>query len=273
MTQDMAEALIGAAEINAKQLYENDFTGKDVLIGLSGGVNSMAVLCWLKESGMKPKSLHLFYAHFKEHSPDTFKFVKDGIRFAKNNFDNVHVKITRNSIIDFFKEQNFIPHPANSPCSLKLKIEPINTYASNNGILIDLVGYVKHEMKTRAKRQQKRLEKESDMFQLKKLYPIGDFTDDWCFEIVDKHIGWHPAIYDILDADGKRVFKHNNCLPCKNMNTEEMELVEKHYHWYYLKAIELSSLLSKYWGRDKDQFYFTFGRDLGQESTCGACKF
>lgn len=273
MTEDMAEALIGAAEIMAKQEFENDFTNKDVIIGLSGGINSMAVLCWLIESGMKPKTVHLYYAHFLEHSPDTFQFVADGIRYARKHFQNVKVKITKNSIIDFFKKQNYIPHPANSPCSLKLKIEPINLYASNNGILIDLVGYVKHEMKTRAEKQQKRLKKTNDLFQLKKIYPIGEFTDEWCFEIVKKHIGWHPAIYDIMDENGKRVFKHNNCLPCKNMYTEEFENVKKYYPDYYFTAIKLSYELSKYWGRDKDQFYMNFGRDLGQDSTCGNCVF
>ena len=248
-----------------------DYNGNDILLGLSGGINSQAVLCWLVESGIKPKTLHIFYAHFKEHSPDTFKFVADGIRYARKHFDNVEVLITRNSIIDFFKEQKFIPHPANSPCSKKLKIEPVTKYASKNAITIDLVGYVKHELKKRANRQQKNIE--NDLFSLRKDYPIGEFTDEWCFEIVKKHIGWYPAIYDIKDENGKRVFKHNNCLPCKNMNTDEIENVKKYYPEHYAKAIELSYKLSRYWGRDKDEFYMTFGRDLGQESTCGACSF
>lgn len=50
-----------------------EFEDKNILIGLSGGINSAAVLLWLYESGVKPKSLHLFYAHFTEHSPDTCK--------------------------------------------------------------------------------------------------------------------------------------------------------------------------------------------------------
>jgi len=69
-----------------------------IMIGLSGCINSMAVLCWLVETGIKPSELHIYYAHFKEHSPDTFKFVADGIRFARKNFANVKVKITKQMI-------------------------------------------------------------------------------------------------------------------------------------------------------------------------------
>ena len=94
-----------------------------VLIGLSGGINSMAVLCDLIESGVKPKELHLYYAHFAEHSPDTFQFVADGIRYAKKHFDNVQVKITSNSIIKYFKEQNLIPHPIKE-ILLQFDVEP-----------------------------------------------------------------------------------------------------------------------------------------------------
>lgn len=248
-----------------------EYEDEDILLGLSGGINSQAVLCWLVESGMKPKSLHIFYAHFLEHSPDTFQFVADGIRYARKHFDNVHVKITKNSIIDFFRKQNIIPHPANSPCSLQLKIEPITRYAFENQIRIDLVGYVKHELKRRADRQKKNAD--NNLFSLRKDYPIGAFTDEWCFEIVDKHIGWHPAIYDILDANGKRKYAHNNCLPCKNEKTEGMIDIKEDFPKYHFKAMELSSELSKYWGRDEALFYSTFGRDLGQDVTCGACKF
>ena len=47
------------------------------MIGLSGGINSMAVLCWLGElpTHKHPDELHLFYADFKEHSEDTIQFV------------------------------------------------------------------------------------------------------------------------------------------------------------------------------------------------------
>jgi len=50
---------------------------KRVMIGLSGGINSMAVLCWLIEQEDKPKDIWLFYAHFEEHSPNEFISVMD----------------------------------------------------------------------------------------------------------------------------------------------------------------------------------------------------
>ena len=240
--------------------------GEKVLIGLSGGINSMAVLCWLHESGIVPSELHLYYAHFQEHSPDTYPFVRDGIRFARKNFQNVHVKVTRTSVIRFFGEQKMIPHPIQSPCSRLLKIVPITKYAVDNGIEHDLVGYVKQELKRRTARQ-----KPVADAALKKHYPIGAFDDDWCFEIVDRYIGWHPAIYDIKSADGKRTFKHNNCLPCKNMDVRDMEKVKAHFPEYHAEAMALTDRLGKYWGRDKDNFYSTFGRDLGQDSTCKDC--
>lgn len=270
---------------------------EDVLIGLSAGINSMAVLCHLKESGIKPKSVHLFYAHFVEHSPDSARFVIDGIRFARKHFNNVHVRIERNSIIRWFEKNKMIPHPAISPCSRILKIERINKYAFEHGIKIDLVGYVKHELKRRAEGQQKN--KEIGLFSLDKQYPIGEFTDEWCFEIVDRNIGWHPQIYDLKwnDPDfmfwvnqnfrfwppviakdmlkrigqDKRVFGHNNCLPCKNMYPHEIIAIEYFYPEYYKDAMLLSDRLKKHWGRNKDKFYSTFGRELGQESTCGSC--
>jgi len=242
-----------------------------IMIGLSGGINSMAVLCWLVETGIKPSELHIYYAHFKEHSPDTFKFVADGIRFARKNFANVKVKITKNSIIDYFNNQNMIPHPANSPCSKWLKIIPMREYMFNNGIKYDLIGYVRHELKRRGDRQKTNIN--STLFDAEKIYPIGNFTDEWCFEIVKKYIGYYPKIYDIKDEKGNRVFKHNNCLPCKNMSLKDFEAVKKHFPKYHTEAIKLSVNLKKYWGRSEDDFYFTFGRELGQQSTCTNCVF
>ncbi len=247
-----------------------NYEDEDVLLGLSGGINSMAVLCWLVESGMKPKSVHLFYAHFDEHSPDTFQFVADGIRYARKHIKDVKVKITKNSILGFFEEVKMILHPARGLCSYRLKIEPINQYAFENDIKIDLVGYVKHELKRRAKGQKKNIEQ--DLFSLSKYYPIGDFTDEWCFEIVKKHIGWYPLIYDIKDEKGNRIFKHNNCLPCKNMYPHELEAIKKHYPQYFERAMQTSAKLKAFYGRDEAEFYTTFGRDLGQESTCSNCK-
>jgi hypothetical protein len=275
----------------------NNLNNIKVLLGLSAGINSMAILCHLKEQGIQPSELHLFYAHFNEHSPDSFKFVKDGIRFARKHFNNVFVRIERHSILRWFEENKMIPHPANSPCSRLLKIERINKYGFENGIGVDLVGYVKHELKRRVDGQNGK--KENTLFSLDKQYPIGAFTDEWCFEIVKRNIGWYPRLYgfkwndpgfmqwvkenahkwpeevreSVLRRIGKdkRVFNHNNCLPCKNMYPHELIAIEYFYPEYYKKAMELSAKLMLYWGRDKDQFYSTFGRDLGQESTCGAC--
>lgn len=157
--------------------------GEKVLIGLSGGINSMAVLCWLVESRQQPKELHLYYAHFIEHSPDTFQFVADGIRYARQHFKNVKAKITRNSVIDFFNRQKMIPHPAISPCSKQLKIDPIEKYCFDNQISVDLIGYVKAELKRRANKQYK---PQLKMFEASKHYPIGVQDDEWCFEIVKK---------------------------------------------------------------------------------------
>ena len=90
-----------------------NLSGKKVMIGLSGGINSMAVLCWLGElpSEQHPDELHLFYADFKEHSDDTIQFVLDGVFWAKGRFKNVVYVQTDNSVLDYFEESNFLPHP------------------------------------------------------------------------------------------------------------------------------------------------------------------
>lgn len=249
----------------------NEYKDKLILIGLSGGINSMAVLLSLIESKIQPKELHLFYAHFSEHSPDTFQFVADGIRYARKHIDCVKVKITSNHVLRFFEQENMIPHPKVSPCSKKLKVEPANEYAFNNDIKIDLVGYVKHELKRRTERQQKQIH--PDLFSLNKYYPIGEFTDDWCLEMCDKHLGWHPAIYDIKDENGKRIFKHNNCLPCKNMYVKDMLNVAKYYPAYMDAANELSTKLKAYWGRNAQAYYTEFGKEDYEMAQCEVCQF
>lgn len=230
----------------------------------------MAVLLQLHEQGIKPKELHLFYAHLKEHSPDTHSFVIAGMRFARANFPNVHTKIIRNSINAFFREKRFIPHPTNSFCTMKLKIEPINKYAFENDIRIDLVGYVKDELKRRIKNQNNQIT--PDLFGLQKQYPIGKFDDEWCIEMCDKYIGWHPAIYDIKDEKGKRIFSHNNCLPCKNMYPKDIRNIETHFPSYFNEAMDTCREIGKYIGRDENKFYAEFGRELGQDTSCEYCK-
>lgn len=246
-----------------------DCNNKRVLLGLSAGINSAAVYCWLLESGMKPSELHLFYAHFTEHSPDSFQFVADTIRHARRNFDNVIVKVTRNSVLEFFDDKKMIPHPRYSPCSSILKIEPMARYASEHCIDIDLIGYVRTEKKRIQSMYQHH---GNDMF-LQKGTPIAQFDDEWCFEIAKKHIGWYPAIYDIRDENGKRVFHHNNCLPCKNMYVKDMQNVQRYYPDYWQRANNLSIKLQSHWGRNADEYYTTFGREDWEPGQCETCKF
>jgi hypothetical protein len=163
-----------------------------------------------------------------------------------------------------------IPHPTVSPCSRKLKIEPISKYAFDNAISVDLIGYVKEELNRRASKQ---YDPQLSMFEASKFYAIGDFSNEWCFDITEKHIGWYPYIYTIRNANGDRVFKHNNCLPCKNMYEKDIEAIQVYFPEYYRKAIQLSALIGSFWGRDEAEFYARFGRELGQESTCETCKF
>lgn len=246
-----------------------NYHGEKVMIGLSGGINSMAVLCWLIESGQKPSELHLYYAHFAEHSPDTFQFVADGIRLARKHFPKVIIKITSNFVLRFFEQQKMIPHPISSPCSRQLKIEPMEAYCFNNGIAIDLIGYIR----TEAKRIKSMRESGADTLFLRKDFPIKIFSDEWCFEIVDRLVGWHPAIYDIRDENGKRVFSHNNCLPCKNMWLKALKAVNVHYPRYMTKAIALSNRLKSYWGREADAYYTEFGREDFEPGQCENCAF
>lgn len=276
-----------------------DYTGKKIKLSLSAGINSTAVACWLIESGMKPKEIHVVYCHLEEHSPESMKFVEDMVALLRKHFSNVLFTVFSNSALSFFKNEKLIPHPIASPCSLKLKIEPSDKYSVENNVFIDLVGYVKSEMKKRAERQQDRLKKTNSPHE--KHYPIGEFTDEWCFQIVERVLGWYPEIYKhkwsdpgFIDFLGKnkhrmtdydwnrvskkmgkdvRVFLHNNCLPCKNMDALEILYVQYFYPSYYANAMDLSSFLKSYWGRNADTFYFTFGRDLNQDSTCENCKF
>lgn len=254
---------------------EENFSDRKVLIGLSGGINSMALLCHLANhaSYNRPKELHLFYAHFEEHSPDTLGFVLAGVEYAKKIFDNVVYTQTNNSVLQFFREQKMIPHPIIAPCTRLLKILPMAEYMVKNNIDVDLVGYVKEEARRIAN-----MHKKNPNTINTKAFPIKGMTNEWCFEIVKKEIGWYPKIYDLRDNKGKRVFTHNNCLPCKNMQTKDFEKVKTHFPEYYAKAMELSQELKKHWGRDKDEgikMYLEFGREDyevgGKEQSCEVC--
>lgn len=246
---------------------------KKVLIGLSGGINSMAVLCWLADYEFKPKELHLFYAHFEEHSPDTMDFVLAGLEFAKKNFQYVYYKQTNNSVIEFFRDQKMIPHPMISPCTRLLKIIPMSNYAIENGCEVDLIGYVKSET-----RRMKNMEsKGANNLFFEKLFPIIDQENEWCFKIVKEKIGWYPKIYDIRDNIGSRVFKHNNCLPCKNWREKDYANGNKFFPEKMKPAIELQNELQAHFGRNENDIYTTFPKkdwetnEIGQ--TCDYCGF
>jgi len=281
---------------------EFDYREKNIGCPLSAGINSMAVLCWLANYEFKPKNIYIFYAHFKEHSPESLQFVLDGVEYAKKHFDNVIFEYTENSIIEFFEKQKMIPHPTFAPCTSELKIKPANAFLSKHNCTVDLVGYVRSEQR----RINNMESKGANTLFLSKHFPISDFTDENCFELVKKEIGWYPKIYDIKWNDvgflefvkanlyrfdeqtqkrlikklgtDKPVFKHNNCLPCKNMQLDDILCIEYFYPEFYKKAMELSKKLQKHWGRDKDSFVdsfmTTFGReDWETENGCVICEF
>lgn len=271
----------------------------DKIIGCpqSAGINSAAALCRLKEAGIKPKELHIFYAHFTEHSPGSLEFVEALIEMAKSYFPVVKTKITYNSVLEFFERERIIPHPVASPCSRKLKIVPLTEYNITNRIEIDLIGYIKTEQK-RINNQQKKV---GDDTQQLKGYPVSDMSEEECFEIVKRNLGWYPAIYDLkwnnagfilyVTANlqrfpedlqrklikkvgtSKRVFKHNNCLPCKNMHPDDLLCIEYFYPEYMKAANELADRLQAYWGRNADQYYTTFGKQDYEAGACEVCQF
>jgi 3'-phosphoadenosine 5'-phosphosulfate sulfotransferase (PAPS reductase)/FAD synthetase len=238
-----------------------DYSRSKILVPLSGGINSAAALCLLGEyhpEHLKPGELHLFYAHFKEHSPDTFKFVASCIRYARHKFSDVRVKITRNSVNKFFIEQHMIPHPTVSPCSSRLKINPMQAYDVENGIDVVLIGFVRDEI-SRYKRAIKREQKQK---RAKEQYPLLNMSDEDCFYLVKQIIGWYPAIYDLRE-NGRRVFTHNNCLPCKNMSRKQLLNVGKHFPEYARRAEETAAQIpGAYWGRD----------DVPEVFKCDVCE-
>ena len=279
-----------------------DYRNEKVCLGLSAGINSMTVLCWLANYEYKPKDIYIFYAHFKEHSPKSLEFVLAGVEYAKKHFDNVIFECTQNSILEYFEQEKMIPHPTYAPCTRALKIEPVHKFISYHNCTIDLVGYIRSEKRRIVNMESKGV---NDLF-LSKHFPISDLSDEDCFEIVKKEIGWYPEIYDLKWNDvgfmefvkanltrftediqrklvkklgtEKPVFKHNNCLPCKNMQIDDLLCVEYFYPEFYKQAMELSQKLQKHWGRDKDSFVdafmTTFGReDWEVQNGCKVCLF
>lgn len=251
-----------------------DYSTSKVLVPLSAGINSAAVLCFLGEhhpERFKPKELHLYYAHLIEHSPDSLPFVEALIKYAQSKFLNVKVHIITASVNEYFIQQKMIPHPTISPCSKDLKIIPMQKYDAEHEIDVVLIGFVKHEFK-RFLKAQKRAVLTS---RTKDVYPILSWTDEDCFEIIEQVIGWYPKIYKIRWTQedwlagicrrqdvGKRVFAHNNCLPCKNMTARQIQMVGRHFPAYAANAQATADAIpGAYWGRD----------DVPDVFKCDAC--
>lgn len=233
-----------------------DYTGLKVMLPLSGGINSAACLCWLGESvdpSRWPQELHLYYSHFTEHSPDTFKFVADLIRYARKRFPMVKATVTRNSVNKYFIRSKMIPHPSISPCSREMKVLPAREYFAANALDLELIGYVATDM-----RRFKNLSTRNDMAR----FPVLEWSKQDCLDYVKDVIGWYPAIYDIKDDSGKDVFSHNNCLPCKNMHPKQLRNVAQFYPAYAQKAQETASVIGGYWGRE----------DVPEVFACDVCE-
>ncbi len=244
-----------------------NFSGKKILIGLSGGINSMAVLCQLKyyPPSYLPDHLYLYYIHFEEHSLDTLEFVLAGTQWAQSLLPGkVTYKQDNVSVLEYFKGEKMIPHPMFSPCTHNLKITPMAKFVKEQGIDIDLVGYVRDERRRMVAIANKHNDGAiADNFQIRgvhKAFPILSQTNEWCFQIVKDCIGWYPSIYDIKEK-GKRVFKHNNCLPCKNMTKDQLAKVDKYFPEQMQRAQEAANEIGAYWGRGKD------------DSHCAVCEF
>ena len=215
------------------------------MLPLSGGINSAALLCQVGEEipiERHPLELHLYYSHFTEHSPDTLRFVGALMRYARTRFKKVFTVITYNSVNDFFRQSKMIPHPSISPCSRQLKYLPAEAYFKKYDLDIDLIGFVKTDMK-RFRNMQKRSKTAQ--------FPILEWSKNDCLYYVKKTIGWYPAIYDLKDENGKDLFSHNNCLPCKNMHPKQLKLVAKYFPKHAKSATETANLIpNAYWGRE-----------------------
>ena len=263
------------------------------MIGLSGGINSAAALIYLAEYVEdKPKEIYLYYAHLKEHSPDTEQFVLELVEYAKKHFDKVIFESSVNSMIEYC-ENDFkgISHPKITPCTKFLKLIHMTEFMAKHKIDRDIVGYVRHEYK-RINRQIERGVQGKD-------YLIRHLSDEDCFSIVKNHFGWYPGIYSIKWNDPKigeaiekwghelhetqlrtlkkyyrqgynnmrksyRVFKHNNCLICKNMHQWEIFLVRIFYPDYYNRAMQTAEKLNSFWGRSDEI--------VNENSDCAICS-
>lgn len=262
------------------------------MIGLSGGINSAAALIYLAEYVEdRPNEIYLYYAHLIEHSSDTKNFVEALVEYAKNHFERVVFESSINSMLGYC-ENDFkgIPHSKISPCTKYLKLIHMTDFMARHKIDRDIVGYVRHEY-SRINRQIERGVKGKD-------YLIRHLSDEDCFSIVEKYLGWYPEIYKMKWSDPRisaaldkwgdelhenqrrtiekyhrqgynnmrksyRVFKHNNCLPCKNMHQWELFMVRVFFPDEYKNAMETANKLGAYWGRSDEI--------VNENSDCAIC--
>jgi len=225
-------------------LDSDDFSAERPRLGLSAGINSAALLCHLATvhpEAKRPAHLLMYYAHLREQSPESFRFVKDCVRYARRHFATVEFGMHRTSVLAWMERENFIPHPTVSPCTWHLKIEPMERWTEAHGGTLDLIGYVRHE--------RRRMRRSEGHGAEPRQFPIAHMSEADCFAIVDREIGWHPPIYDIRDGRGRRLFAHNNCLPCKNMTLGQIRHVAEHYPAYWRKAEAMAERIGNYWGR------------------------
>jgi 3'-phosphoadenosine 5'-phosphosulfate sulfotransferase (PAPS reductase)/FAD synthetase len=236
-----------------------DYSGLKVLLPLSGGINSAALLCWLiKEipDEKKPLELHLNYSHFSEHSDDTKPFVHALRDYAFENYprrESVFYIEKDNSVNDFFRKSKMIPHPSISPCSRELKVKPRRFYFEQNNLDIELIGYINSDIK-----RFRNLSARNNVA----AFPILEWSKQDCLTYVKNVIGWYPTIYDIKE-NGKDVFSHNNCLPCKNMHPKQLQMVAKYFPEKARIAEETARMIpDAYWGRE----------DVPEVFKCDVCE-
>lgn len=150
-------------------------------------------------------------------------------------------------------------------------------YMAEMGITHNPIGYVHGEAARRGGNMAKRTKTTFGTVEEKGIkiqFPISEYDDEWCFNVVKQAIGWYPAIYDIRNVKGARVFGHNNCLPCKNMNVRQLADVETHFPDYMARARDTESAVGRHLGRDEVAYYAQFGkheRDPNAGTPCGMC--
>lgn len=245
-----------------------DLSGERPMIGLSGGINSAALLVYVLSvmpEALRPRELYLYHADLVEHSDDTLAFVADCHAWARRRFRErgldpaaVRFGMHTDTAVGLFERDAFIPHPTLSPCTERLKLKPMRAWADRQreaegasaedptrGPSCDLIGYVLDE----EGREVRSSNKAWSCSRGPNLFPIRHLTDADCFALVDEHVGWHPAIYDVLREDGRRAFPRNNCLPCKNMHPRQLDLVRLHHPAKAARADAMAERTGLYWGR------------------------